>query len=71
MTVFALYPSRRHPDTSGYILAQLSLLNEVQRDVILQFLTFVAENGEFVQRPDAQKAIDRFWKTNVRRPASV
>ena len=61
MTVSSLFPSRNHPDLYSYSVRQMSLLDQGQRQAVIQFLKFVAENADFVQRPDAQKALERYW----------
>jgi len=61
-TVFAVYPSSRDPHLREYVLSQLSLLNSAQRSSVVQFLQFVADYVEDARRPDAQVALDRYWK---------
>jgi hypothetical protein len=65
MTVSALYPSTRDAGLRHYRLAQFSLFSRAQREAIVQFLRFVAENADFVRRPDAQKALERHWTEKV------
>lgn len=65
MTVSALYPSTRHMGLRQYSFSQYSLFTREQRWAIVQFLRFVAECADFVQRPDARKAIERHWTEKV------
>jgi hypothetical protein len=65
MTVSALYPSTKDVSLRHYALAQYSLLTRAQRQAIVQFLRFVADNADFVQRPHAQKALERHWTDEV------
>ena len=65
MTVSALYPSTNDVGLRHYVLAQYSLLTRPQRKAIVKFLRFVAESADFVQRPHAQKALERHWTDKV------
>jgi hypothetical protein len=65
MTVSALCPSTRDITLKHYTLSQFSLFTPVQRRAIIQFLRFVAEHADSVQRPDAQKALERHWTEEV------
>jgi hypothetical protein len=58
-TVFSLYPSKQ---TYEYNVKQLSLLNTQQRQVCIHFLKFVEENADYIQRPFARKARERYWE---------
>jgi hypothetical protein len=60
-TVFSLYPSMQNADIYEYKERQLSLLNEGQRKSVVEFLKFVTSNAGWVQRPDAEKALNRYW----------
>jgi hypothetical protein len=60
-TVFSLYPSTQHADLFNYNEKQLSLLTHGQRKAVIEFLKFIASNAEWVQRPDAEKALNRYW----------
>lgn len=60
-TVFSLFPSTQNADLYNYKEKQLSLLTRKQRNVVIEFLKFVASNACSVQRPDAEKALIRYW----------
>jgi len=60
-TVFALYASSQDKNLYEYVVQQHSLLNSEQIDSIKSFLEFVSINAEDVQRPDAIKALERYW----------
>jgi hypothetical protein len=60
-TVFCVYPSSKDARTREHVISQLSLLSEEQRLAVIEFLRFVAEHGEDVEKPDAQEALDRYW----------
>ena len=62
--VFSLNPScnSKHDALYAYSVRQLSLLNEAQNSVVVQFLYFVATSADYAQRPDAVKALERYWK---------
>ena len=59
-TVFAVFPSGE-TRFRNYVTDQLSLLDKKQRLAVTEFLRFVANHADEVQRPDARKALDRFW----------
>lgn len=61
-TVFSLHPSK---ESYGYNTKQYSLLNKEQQKVIVQFLKFVEENADYVQRPDAKKARESYWENRI------
>jgi hypothetical protein len=61
-TVSALHPSCKNRDSYSYRMSQLSTLNSKQKATIIEFLTFVANNAEDIQRPYAQRALETFWK---------
>lgn len=63
--VFHVYPSRREVSARAYTLSQLSLLTRPQRSAIVDFLQFVAAHGDYSVRPDAAKALERFWTPQV------
>jgi hypothetical protein len=65
MTVSALTPSRKNIGLRHYALAQYSMFTRAQREAIVAFLNFVAENAEAVQRPDAKKALGQEWTVTV------
>ena len=60
--VYSLYPSSKRDDLYLYNVRQLSLLNEAQKFAVVKFLHFVANSADYVQRPDAIKALERYWK---------
>lgn len=60
--VHSLYPSSKYDDLYVYSVRQLSLLNEAQSYVVVQFLRFVSTAADYVQRPDAAKALENYWK---------
>ena len=65
LTVSALSPSTKDMPMRYYKRAQFSLLTRAQREVIVKFLRFVAENATFVQRPDALEVLERHWTEKV------
>jgi hypothetical protein len=65
MCVFSLYPSSKDRSLYDYKISQLALINGAQKQVIVQFLKFVASMADDVQRPDATKALERYWSCNV------
>jgi hypothetical protein len=60
--VSSLYPSSKNRDSYNYRVSQFSLLNSVQKLAIIEFLTYVANNADDVQRPDAKRALETVWK---------
>ena len=60
-TVFAIYPSKKDKSMYEYSLSQISLLNSAQNKAIISFLEFISENADYVERPDALKALERYW----------
>ncbi len=64
LTVFSLYPSTKNTDTYNYKISQLSLLNDTQKLVVVEFLRLVASEAEYLQRPNALKALER-WAINL------
>ena len=65
MCVSSLYPSSKDSSLYAYKISQLALINSAQKQVIVQFLKFVASMADYVQRPDATKALERYWSRNV------
>ena len=65
MCVSSLYPSSKDSTLYAYKISQLALLNSTQKQEIVQFLEFVASMADYVQRPDATKALERYWSRNV------
>ena len=63
-TVFSLYPSAKDEDMYQYMVSQLSLLNEKQKNTIIQFLQFIETMADDVERPNATKALERYWNKN-------
>jgi hypothetical protein len=63
--VSSLFPSSKQPDLYTYNTSQFSLLNNAQKLTIIQFLTFVSTMADHVQRPDATKALERYWNKCV------
>jgi hypothetical protein len=59
-TVSSLSPSD-WTGTSSYIVSQLRLLNEAQRNVVVAFLHFVAEHADRYHSPDAKEALEQYW----------
>lgn len=59
--VCSLYPSQRDRASFNYTAAQLSLLNAAQKRVVVQFLELIATEADWVEQPDAQKALERYW----------
>lgn len=39
-------------------------VSEKQRKAIINFLSFIEENADHVERPDAKKARERYWERN-------
>ena len=62
--VHSLFPSSKNDDLYVYNVRQLSLLIETQKSTVVQFLHFVATSAGDVQRPDAVKALERYWYKN-------
>ena len=65
MCVSSLYPSSKDSSLYAYKISQLALFNSAQKQVIVQFLKFVASMAAYVQRPDATKALERYWSRTV------
>jgi hypothetical protein len=61
-TVSSLYPSRKNQDYFSYRVSQFSLFSPTQKLAIIEFLTYVANNADDVERPDARRALETFWK---------
>ena len=49
---------------SPYSLGRYKRLNPEQRAAVVAFLEFMAENGNDNERPQAEKALKRYWKTD-------
>lgn len=62
-TVFSVYPSKKNEATYRYTMNQLSLLNQTQKELIIEFLEFVSRYAEDVQKPGAKVALERYWLT--------
>jgi hypothetical protein len=45
-------------------LGRYKRLNPEQRAAVIAFLEFMAENGNHNERPQAEKALKRYWKTD-------
>ena len=65
MCVSSLYPSSKDGSLYAYKISQLALINSVQKQVVVQFLNFVASMANYVQRPYATKALERYWSRNI------
>ena len=65
MCVSSLYPSSKDSSLYAYTISQLALINSAQKQVIVQFLKFVASMADYVQRPDAAKALERYWSRDA------
>ena len=63
--VYSLYPTSKNPDLYIYKVKQLSLLNNAQKIAAVSFLKFVATLAGYVQRPNAEKALERYWQKNI------
>lgn len=59
--VFSLSPKSQITALNLYHLAQLVLINKSQKNSIVNFLNFLATTADEVHRPDAMKAIERYW----------
>jgi hypothetical protein len=57
-TVFSV--TQRGPHNLG----RYKRLNPEQRAAVVAFLEFIAENGNHSERPQAEKALKRYWKTD-------
>jgi hypothetical protein len=64
-TVFSLYPSTRNEALYQYKIERLAPLSKEQKRVIVDFLRFVAESADDVERPYAEKALERYWNHNT------
>jgi hypothetical protein len=47
-----------------YSLARYKRLNSEQQSAVIAFLEFIAENGNHHERPQAEKALKRYWRTD-------
>jgi hypothetical protein len=47
-----------------YTLARFKRLSSEQRAAVVAFLELIAEKGNYHERPEAQKALERYWKTD-------
>ena len=63
--MFSLYPSKRDSSLRAYTLSQLSLLTRDQRQAAVDYLRFVATHGDDFDRPNATKALERFWTQEI------
>ena len=63
--VFSLSPTAKDPGGYAYQVAQFASLDSSQKCGIVQFLYFVSTKAGYVQRPDAVKALERYWSHNV------
>jgi hypothetical protein len=65
MCVSSLYPSPTNNSLYAYKISQFALINNAQKQVVVQFLKFIANVADYVQRPDATKALEQYWSRNV------
>jgi hypothetical protein len=49
---------------SPYTLARLERFSAEQRAAVIAFLELISEKGNHHERPEAQKALERHWKTD-------
>ena len=47
-----------------YTLARFKLFSTEQRAAVIAFLELIAEKGSDYERPEAQKSLERYWKTD-------
>ncbi len=63
-TIYAVYPSALDEVLFNHEVEKFDLLNRAQREMIVKFLKFVANKADFVHRPDAMLALERYWDQN-------
>jgi hypothetical protein len=61
-TVSSLCPSRKNRDSYTHRVSQFNLFSSAQKLAIIEFLTYVANNADDVERPDARRGLETFWK---------
>jgi hypothetical protein len=59
--IFSVDPRTNEPRAMQYKLDQLSLLDKNQCRAIVAFLEFAANDAQDIHRPDARKALERYW----------
>jgi hypothetical protein len=63
MTVGSVVHSVTH--RTPYTLGRFKLLSTEQRAAVIAFLELIAEKGSDHERLQAQKALERYWKTDA------